>query len=582
MPDIDVLVIGGGLGGVAAAIAVAEAGNSVALVEGSQWLGGQMTGQGVCTPDESGINGQTVMDSCGATASYQKFRQWVLGDYVAEGMQVRTGPDITGVPGNNWTSNDGFGVEATRGNAIFTAWLSEAGVTVLLGATYGSPVIQNQALTALTVQANNGAQTVYNPKYILDATETGDLAQLLGLPFNIGAEADGFQNETNGNALEPTWIQPITYPFAIRYQPNQTTPTVTEKPAAYDTYASVFDLFNDTSTIRDQYTGFLTYRRVIDHSFFPNGVFPYDICLVNVGSNDYVQGIYPTGDPGADTQALQNAQILSRCYLYYLQNEAPRTKGGAPAGWPEFVPDEDFFGTGSCLSPLPYIREARRMVTLGYVVKDDIIGPQDNSKTTTRAKLFSDACGVGNYAMDVHSIHNDHCYYRTNPFQIRTSQLVPQNFNNLLAAGKCLGCTHVSSGAFRLHPQEWNIGESAGTLAAFCIASNTAPAQVVATDAQLAAYQANLVSRGIPIFWWTDISVDHPQFAAIQMMGVRQIFSGDAGVLTFNPNGPFTAQEQQDIDAAIGQTLPWPSPTQPTLTRAAAAAFVAQQLNLIA
>ena len=45
------LVVGGGLGGVAAALAAAERGARVLLSEETDWLGGQLTSQAV-PPDE--------------------------------------------------------------------------------------------------------------------------------------------------------------------------------------------------------------------------------------------------------------------------------------------------------------------------------------------------------------------------------------------------------------------------------------------------------------------------------------------------------------------------------------------------
>jgi len=50
--ECDVTVIGGGLGGVAAALAVVEAGATVVLSEATERLGGQMTSQGVSALDE--------------------------------------------------------------------------------------------------------------------------------------------------------------------------------------------------------------------------------------------------------------------------------------------------------------------------------------------------------------------------------------------------------------------------------------------------------------------------------------------------------------------------------------------------
>ncbi|HEY0541766.1 MAG TPA: FAD-dependent oxidoreductase, partial [Actinoallomurus sp.] len=43
----DALVVGGGLGGVAAALALLKAGSSVVLTEEYDWLGGQLTSQAV-------------------------------------------------------------------------------------------------------------------------------------------------------------------------------------------------------------------------------------------------------------------------------------------------------------------------------------------------------------------------------------------------------------------------------------------------------------------------------------------------------------------------------------------------------
>jgi hypothetical protein len=63
---------------------------------------------------------------------------------------------------------------------------------------------------------------------------------------------------------------------------------------------------------------------------------------------------------------------------------------------------------------------------------------------------------------------------------------------NLLAANKNIGTTHITNGCYRLHPVEWNIGEAAGHLAAYCLSSGTSPHADHAFSTHLGAYQAEV------------------------------------------------------------------------------------------
>jgi FAD dependent oxidoreductase len=56
-------------------------------------------------------------------------------------------------------------------------------------------------------------------------------------------------------------------------------------------------------------------------------------------------------------------------------------------------------------------------------------------------------------------------------------------------------------GAHRLHPVEWNVGEAAGHLAAFCAARGTVPRAVRATTALLADFQHELADSGVELEW---------------------------------------------------------------------------------
>ena len=70
-----------------------------------------------------------------------------------------------------------------------------------------------------------------------------------------------------------------------------------------------------------------------------------------------------------------------------------------------------------------------------------------------------------------------------------------------MAACKNLGVTHITNGCYRLHPVEWNIGEAAGALAAFCVRRKVVPRQVRKDGKLLAAFQQQLRGDGVELEW---------------------------------------------------------------------------------
>jgi hypothetical protein len=102
---------------------------------------------------------------------------------------------------------------------------------------------------------------------------------------------------------------------------------------------------------------------------------------------------------------------------------------------------------------------------------------------------------------------------RTRPFQIPLGALIPARMRNLLAGATNLATTHITNGCYRLPPVEWNAGEAAGTLAAFALDTGRDPA-----DPRLRrAFPRRLVDGGVPLYWFTDVGVEHPAFATLQM-----------------------------------------------------------------
>src|SRR5205085_7014199 len=119
------------------------------------------------------------------------------------------------------------------------------------------------------------------------------------------------------------------------------------------------------------------------------------------------------------------------------------------------------------------------------------------------AERFADTVGVGSYRIDLHPSSGGDNYIDVSslPFQIPLGALLPVRVENLLPACKNLGVTHITNGCYRLHPVEWNIGESAGALAAFCLARDVQPRQVREKPELLGEFQRALTDAGVLLEW---------------------------------------------------------------------------------
>ncbi|WP_255464521.1 FAD-dependent oxidoreductase [Candidatus Roseilinea sp. NK_OTU-006] len=86
----------------------------------------------------------------------------------------------------------------------------------------------------------------------------------------------------------------------------------------------------------------------------------------------------------------------------------------------------------------------------------------------------------------------------TLPFQIPLGALIPRRTENLIAACKNIGVTHLTNGAYRLYPVEWNIGESAGARAALCCEAGAIARRVRDDAMQLVRFRERLSERSVP------------------------------------------------------------------------------------
>jgi hypothetical protein len=369
-----------------------------------------------------------------------------------------------------------------------------------------------------------GAQETVAADYVLDATELGDLLPLAGVEYASGAESQAETGEPHAlsGPPRPDIVQSFTWCFAMGYDPQGE--HVIAKPARYDywkEYAPVMmpaypgrlldwnapvpwtlepwkrNLFPEESS--DLFASLWLYRRIVCRDHYEPGAIPEEVTLVNWPQNDY-WGRNIIDKPEEEVQrALEESRQLSLSLLYWLQTEAARPDGGA--GYPGLRLRPDLMGTKDGLAMAAYIRESRRIRAV-FTVTENHVGVEAR-KGMNEAEHFADSVGVGCYRIDLHPSAGGVNYIdiASYPFQIPLGALLPVRARNLLPACKNLGVTHITNGCYRLHPVEWNIGEAAGLLAAFCLAKGVEPRQVREDAEIMKDFQALLVRQGIELEW---------------------------------------------------------------------------------
>lgn len=526
----DVAVIGGGVGGCAAALALAEAGRTVILTEEFAWIGGQFTSQAV-PPDEHGW-----IEQFGCTRTYRRFRDGVR-EYYRENypLRPRHRDDPRLNPGNGWVSP--LCHEPRVALAVLEAMLAphvSAGRLRILRqhVPVGCRLAEANRVAAVGVQNRiDGKLLEIQAAYFLDATENGDLLPLAGVEHVTGSEARAQTGELSAREqARPANVQsfsicfvleelagenhvippPADYPRWRNYAPRLTPPWPgrlldwaglnprTMEPMRYN--------FNPHREKPGIFSGLWAFRRIIDRAQFAPGAYRSDVCLVNWPMIDYMEGDLLTCDATERARRLAEARQLSLAMVYWLQTEAPRPDGGT--GWPGLRLRGDLLGTDDGLAMAPYIRESRRIRAVKTIVEQDVSArfrPGD-----TLAERYEDTVGIGYYRIDLHPSSGGDNYVDVPslPFRIPLGALIPVRMENVLPAAKNIGTTHITNGCYRLHPVEWNVGEAAGALCQFALEKSLTPRAIQESKEHTAAFQRALEARGVELRWPEGLNLD--------------------------------------------------------------------------
>ncbi len=529
--DPNVLVYGATPAGIAAAIAAAEDGEKVLLVEPTDRIGGMIT---------SGLSHTDFRSREGLTGAYLKFAQRVEQHYRdafgADSPQVRDcWHGVFAEPKVNLTVLEKMiaaqpNITLWKNRRIFGARLSGDATGSSIGLI---ALIENDGRTTLTVTAD----------YYIDATYEGDLIAAAKVPYRVGREARGEYNESLAPEQEDTQVQAYNFRLTATQDPeNRVMP---KKPKGYvrEDFTGVLPLFKDgrLKTIFGYPTGCLFKAQTPP---LPNG--KYDL-------NDVSGGLvrlslpgenleWPDGGGGAAVRSAPEpavkpevpfsptalAQARQRVFeehlrwdvglLYFLQNDdavpAKLRDEARSWGW-----CRDEYDDNAHLPPQLYVREARRMIGADVFTEKDT----DHAEGDARAVLRTDAIAMGDYGPNCHGTahegsrfggkHTGEFYKAVSPYQVPYGVLVPKGLENLLAPGP-VSASHVGFCALRLEPIWMSLGEAAGHAAHLAHAGHTVVQRV-----RVPELQARLHAAGSATIYVSDVPPGHADFAAVQWWG---------------------------------------------------------------
>lgn len=582
--ECEVLIVGGGLGGVAAAFDALRLEKQVCMTEITDWIGGQVSPQGVSALDEEALQRELGLFPLG----YRRFRVDVQARYRGKN------------PGKCWVSELCFSPQT--GVQVLEEMLApykQSGKLVLLKNTVVKDLeVRNGlirsalALTHLSKSSEHGVNSLplshfiddwysvktsalFNkqivrlepparrqgskiPWMVIDATDTGELLPLAGVPYRLGTDLKTPQEPSaRAVGVDPYCTQAFTYSFAIEKADKLQSPV---KPADYDSpFNSRFYSFGER---KFTFPEIFTYRRIksnvdakgledlsVGDQSIQNWTWGNDWRLSTATTNLVLtqeqlqaEGQVSAQTPqifgwstarkgdwrgGLRTSALAAAEAHAYGYYYWLvagtqdsllQKEDPLYRKPTFLDYALLKGVESPLGTEHGLSRYPYIREGRRLVGRpfsGYpngftIYEMDLSSPGTDAG---RPRLFFDSVGIGQYRVDDHSCIINEAFealpYESekilsprDPFSVPLRSLIPQKIDNLLAGSKNIATSHITNGAYRVHPVEWAIGAAAGNTATFALQRDIIPADLVIgsqPNKLLKALQAQIVTQGNPI-----------------------------------------------------------------------------------
>lgn len=566
--EADVVILGATPGGIAAAVAAAERGRSVLLLERSAHIGG-LPANGL---------GATDIATRGATGGFftlftESIKAYYTKHYGPNSQQVSD----------------------CDGGIFFEASVAEK---VLLDILAGQPRIRHllhrqfdahpanvekdgARLTGIKILdlTTGKAETVHGRVFI-DATYEGDLADAAGAPYRLGREDQREFNEPMAGRIYKPWLgevaegssgrgdnalQSYNYRLPLTMDSSRRVPFT--KPASYlreDYISIIHDIkLNRNTGAAGTVPNELHWDgigRVVNIVELPNNKTDSNNQHRAFVSTDLPEENWPW--PSASWEWRDRYAQRLRDYtlglLWFCQNDPELPEDFRQRCAPWGLAADEYQDNGNFPRQV-YVREGRRIVGEHIFTAHDAL-PVNGG----RPPVHADSITSSHYALDSHAtrkretgrLHLEGFFsHKSAPYTVPYRVIIPLEVEGLLVP-VAASATHVGFSTLRMEPCWMALGEAAGVAAAMSLEAGT-PVRKIPVD----SLQRALLKRNAVLFYFKDVPMGHPAAPAFQLLGLQGLITGWHA----RPEDPITADNAREWSRALG--LPYSALTNPAQTR---------------
>ena len=437
-----VLVVGGGTGGTAAAIQAARRGAKTILISETDWLGGMLTSAGVCAPDGNEL---------------ASFQTGIWGAFIRALMeQEPQGLD------HGWVSF--FTYQPQTGAEIFAQWVRALpNLTWKTGLSPQDVIREGDRIMGVEFES-----VTITAEIVIDGTELGDLLELGNIPYRLGWE---FQSQ---------WQEP-----SAPQCPNRLTQTYPVQVPTWVFYLKDGERSIQSAPVDNENIFAGAWTRHGPEKFIRYGGIPNNQYMINwpIHGNDYGERVDRLfGSPAQKQAFLEEAIAHSRSFADYIIQNIGRPYQLAD----DVFPNSPGLG-GGAFALHPYYRESRRLIGVETVIEQDLLPVEGGlvAALPQNSKGQVSAIAIGNYANDHHYPSGDIPLapksmiwggrWTGTAFSMPYGCLVPETIDGFLVCEKNQSVSHMANGATRLQPVVLGCGQAAGMAAALCVEQGIQP-----------------------------------------------------------------------------------------------------------